>query len=127
MDTPQYEQTAETPGANLRPDRQMLMIMHLSQLLNLVTGLGGIVVPIILWQLKKDEIQEMDEQGKEVVNFQISMFIYYAVSIVLCLVFIGFILLGVLALINIIFPIIQGLNAKDGKPVKYPLTIRLLK
>lgn len=127
MDTPQYEQTAETPGTNLRPDRQMLMIMHLSQLLNLVTGLGGIVVPIILWQLKKDEIQEMDEQGKEVVNFQISMFIYYAVSIVLCLVFIGFILLGVLALINIIFPIIQGLNAKDGKPVKYPLTIRLLK
>lgn len=112
----------------LKEDRQMLMVMHLSQLLFLVSGVGGIVVPIILWQLKKDEVQDMDEQGKEVVNFQISLFIYYAVAALLMLALVGFILLPILGLLNIIFPIIYGLKAKDGfTDIKYPLTIRFLK
>lgn len=111
----------------LKEDRQMLMIMHFSQLLNLITGFGGLVVPIILWQLKKDEIVNMDTQGKEVVNFQISMMLYAIVSAILCIILIGFVLLGVLALLNIIFPIIYGIKAKDGKSeIRYPLTIRFI-
>ena len=106
----------------------MLMIMHLSQLLFIVSGIGGIVVPIILWQLKKDEIQHMDAQGKEVVNFQISLFIYYIVAGLLCLLLIGFILLPIIGLLNIILPIIYGLKAKDGEAlIRYPLTIRFIK
>jgi len=112
----------------LKEDRQMLMIMHLSQLLFIVSGIGGIVVPIILWQLKKDEIQHMDAQGKEVVNFQISLFIYYIVAGLLCLLLIGFILLPIIGLLNIILPIIYGLKAKDGEAlIRYPLTIRFIK
>lgn len=112
----------------LKEDRQMLMIMHLSQLLFIVSVIGGIVVPIILWQLKKDEIQHMDAQGKEVVNFQISLFIYYVVSGLLCLILIGFILLPIVGLLNIILPIIYGLKAKDGEAlIRYPLTIRFIK
>lgn len=69
----------------------------------------------------------MDEQGKEVVNFQISILIYAAVSALLILVLIGFFLLAVVALINIIFPIIYGLRAKDGEEIiRYPLTIRFI-
>ena len=49
-------------------DRQMLMILHLSQLLNIVSGLGGIIVPIILWQLKKNEVEHMEEHAKEIIN-----------------------------------------------------------
>mgnify|MGYP001312921804 CR=1 FL=1 len=55
-------------------DRQMLMILHLSQLLNIVSGLGGIIVPIILWQLKKNEVEHMEEHAKEIINFQISFY-----------------------------------------------------
>lgn len=115
-------------GSFLKEDRQMLMYMHLSQLLFLVSGIGGIVVPIILWQLKKDEIQDMDYQGKEVVNFQISLFIYYAIAGVLAILLIGIPLLFVLGIINIIFPIIYGIKANDGqKEIRYPLTIRFIK
>ncbi len=125
METINVEDTGSTA---LKEDRQMLMIMHLSQLLVLVSGIGGIVVPIILWQLKKDEIQDMDAQGKEVVNFQISLFIYYIIAGILCIVLIGFILIPIIILLNIIFPIIYGLKAKDGvKDIKYPMTIRFIK
>ena len=47
-------------------DRQMLMILHLSQLLNIVSGLGGIIVPIILWQLKKNEVEHMERRIGEI-------------------------------------------------------------
>ncbi len=121
------ESTSSSSPA-LREDRQMLMIMHLSQLLNLVTGIGGIVIPIVLWQLKKDEIQNMDSQGKEVVNFQISLFIYYFAATILAFVLIGFIILPIIALLNIIFPIIYGIKANDGvADIRYPLTIRFIK
>lgn len=112
----------------LKEDRQTLMLMHLSQLLFLVSGIGGIVVPIIIWVMKKDEIKNMDEQGKEVVNFQISLFIYYAVAAVLSFVLIGIPILIILGLLNIIFPIIYGLKANDGvEHIQYPLTIRFIK
>lgn len=120
------EETRTYPA--LREDRQLLMLTHLSQLLFMFTAVGGIIVPIILWQLKKDEVQYMDEQGKEIVNFQISLFIYYAIATVLVFVLIGIPLLGVLALINIIFPIIYGIKANNGERIiRYPLTIRFIK
>lgn len=112
----------------LKEDRQMLMFMHLSQLLFLISGIGGIVVPLILWQVKKDEVADMDQQGKEVVNFQLSLLLYYLVSTILVFVLIGFVLLLVVGLLNIVFPIIYGLKAKDGEAnIKYPLTIPFIK
>ena len=45
----------------MREDRQMLMIMHLSQLLDFVTGIGGFIVPLILWATQKDKIQDMEK------------------------------------------------------------------
>lgn len=110
-----------------REDRQMLLVMHLSQLLNLITGFGGLIAPLILWQVKKDEIINMDEQGKQVVNFQLSMLIYAVISAVLCLILIGFFLLGILALLNIILPVINAINANNGKPTNYPLSIQFIK
>jgi len=122
------EDDQEQPLPALHEDRQMLMWLHLSQLLNLVTAIGGVIAPILIWQLKKDEIDQMDEQGKEVVNFQISIMIYAIISAILTCVFIGIIMLPIVALINIIFPIIYGIKAKDGvNEIRYPLTIRIIK
>lgn len=121
-------ETTSSHSPALREDRQMLMLMHLSQLLFIVSGIGGLVVPIILWVLKKEEIQNMDAQGKEVVNFQISLFIYYFIAGILCFVLIGLIILPIIGLLNIIFPIIYGIKAKDGATdIRYPLTIRFIK
>ena len=44
----------------MREDRQSLMLTHLSQLLDLITGFGGFIVPLVVWLTKKDEIYGMD-------------------------------------------------------------------
>ncbi len=105
----------------------MLMYLHLSQLLNFLTAIGGLVAAIILWQTKKDEVADMDEHGKEVLNFQISILIYSIIASILCVVLIGFILLPIIGLLAFIFPILNGIKAKDGKPTNYPLTIKIIK
>ena len=109
-----------------REDRDLLFIMHLSQLLSLISGIGGLVAPLIIWAIKKDEIINMDKQGKDVINFQLTLLIASIVSFILCFVLIGFILLPVILIIGIVIPIIQAINAKNGAPVSYPLAIRFL-
>lgn len=107
--------------------KQMGMFLHLSQLLNLIIPFGGIIAPIVLWQMKKDEMPALDAHGKMVTNWLISSFIYMVVSGILSIILIG--LLGVFALIimGIVFPIIGGIKANNGELWEYPLTIKFLK
>lgn len=114
-------------GLQTPEQKQMGMFLHLSQLLNLIIPFGGAIAAIILWQIKKDEIPALDAHGKMVANWLISSLIYWVVSIVLCLIVIGF--FGVLALIvmSVVFPIIGGIKANNGELWEYPLTIKFLK
>ena len=121
-----HQKIMETYSA-MREDRQMLMIMHLSQLLDFVTGIGGFIVPLILWATQKDKIQDMDEQGKEIINFQISLFIYSIVCIPLIFLFgLGFLFLILVGILGLIFPIINAIKASNGEPTNYPMTIRII-
>ncbi|MFD2828389.1 hypothetical protein DSM03_102317 [Leeuwenhoekiella aestuarii] len=112
----------------LREDRNLLVVAHLSQLLDFVTGVGGFIVPLILWLTQKDKVMQMDEHGKQIINFQISIFIYSILCIPLILLLglgiLGFIVLGILVLI---FPIINAIKASNGEPTYYPLSIQFLK
>ncbi|MEG9329173.1 DUF4870 domain-containing protein [Salinimicrobium catena] len=112
----------------MREDRQLLMLTHLSQLLDLVTGIGGFIVPLVIWLTQRDKILGMDAHGKMILNFQISLFIYSIVAIPLILLFgLGiFILIGI-AIIAIIFPIINAIKVNNGEIPSYPLTIQILK
>ncbi len=56
-----------------RVDNNLLVATHLCQLLTYVSGFGGLVVPLILWLTQKDKVANMDIQGKQIVNFQISI------------------------------------------------------
>jgi len=108
-------------------ERQMGMFLHLSQLANVIFFPVGIVLPIVLWQTQKEKIPALDAHGKMIVNWMISSTIYAVVSIVLCLVLVGFFMLIALALVGIIFPIIGGIKANNGELWQYPLVIRFLK
>ena len=77
----------------MKEDKQLLVITHLSQLLDFVTGIGGFIIPLVLWLTKKDEVRNMDFHGKAIMNFRISMFIYILICIPLILLF-GLGLLG---------------------------------
>lgn len=112
----------------MKEDKQLLVITHLSQLLDFVTGIGGFIVPLIIWLVKKDEILGMDENGKAILNFRISMFIY----IIICIPLILLLGLGILGLIAIgffylIFPIVNAIRVSNNQEPNYPFTLNIIK
>jgi uncharacterized Tic20 family protein len=90
-------------------------------------ALGHFFGPLIVWLLKRGESAEIDAHGKESVNFQISMLIYNAIALILCLVVIGIPLLIVLWILNTVFVIIASIQASEGKLYRYPIAIRFIK
>ena len=88
---------------------------------------GHILGPLIVWLAKRGDSPEIDENGKESLNFQISMLIYNIIAGVLCLVLIGFVLLAILHILNLVLVIVASIQANEGKLYRYPFTIRLIK
>jgi len=111
----------------MRNDRQLIVITHLSQLVTLVIGFGSLILPLILWMTNKEKVYEMNEHGKNILNFQISLIIYSLVCIPLILLLgLGLIGLIILAIISIIFPIINAIKASNGEVPKYPLSLNII-
>ena len=88
---------------------------------------GHILGPLIVWLAKRNDSPEIDNHGKESLNFQISMLIYNVIAGVLCLVLIGFVILAILHNLNLVLVIIASIQASEGKFYRYPITIRLIK
>lgn len=111
----------------MRNDRQLIVITHLSQLVTLVIGFGSLIIPLIIWMSNKEKVSEMDDHGKNILNFQISLVIYSLICIPLILL-LGLGLLGliVLGIISIIFPIINAIKASNGENPKYPLSLNII-
>ena len=108
-------------------ERQWALICHLSALSGYVIPFGNLIVPIIIWSMKKEEMPMVDEHGKEVINFQISMTIWMIIAGVLIFVLIGIPLLIVLAILQVVFVIIGAVKADSGQLYKYPMTIQFIK
>lgn len=120
-------QNQHEPTQHDRGYRLWAMLLHLSMLLG-TTALPilGLVVPIVIWQVKKDEFPELDVHGRNAVNWLISALIYGGISFLLCFVFIGIPLLAILWVVSIVFPLIAGLKANNGVVWDYPMSIRFL-
>ena len=106
--------------------RQWAMWLHLSQFLGFAVPGAGFVVPIVIWQIKKDELPELDEHGRIVTNWIISELLYAVVCFALFVVLIGIPLLIVLGVLGIVFPLLGAIKASGGEAWRYPLTIRFL-
>ncbi len=112
----------------MREDKQLLVMTHLSQLLDLVTGVGGFIVPLILWLTQRDKVAGMDMHGRMIINFQISLFIYSIICIPLIILFgLGIILLIGIGIIALVFPILNAVKVSNGEMPSYPLTIEFIK
>jgi hypothetical protein len=108
--------------------RMWAMFCHLGGLAIFVIPLvGNIVAPLIIWQIKKDDFPFVDEQGKEALNFQISMAIYLLISAVLSFVCIGVFLFVAVGIVDLVFLLIAAVKANDGVHYRYPLTMRFVK
>src|SRR2546428_6259987 len=117
-----------TPTLPSGDTRTWAVLCHATALVGFfVPWAGHIVGPLIIWLAKRNDSPEIDAHGKESLNFQISMLIYNAIAAVLCLVLIGFVILGILHILNLVFVIVASIQTSEGKFYRYPLTIRLIK
>lgn len=108
-------------------ERMWGMLCHLSTFAGYLIPFGNIVGPLIIWMIKKDEYAFVDDQGKEALNFQISVTIYSFVSIILIFVIVGMLLLPAVIIFDLVMTIIAAVKANGGEYYRYPLTIRFVK
>ena len=125
-------QTKQTPASTKQPlfglqENAYLMLMHLSQFAGWILPGLGFVLPIAMWLTNKDENENVDKHGKNILNFTISYFIYAAISGILVIIAIGLALLAVLGVVVTIVIIIAAVKAYNNEYWDYPLTIKFLK
>jgi len=134
---------AQALGAGNAPDgrrhditpelRQWAMFCHLGGLAGFVVPFGGIIAPLILWQMKREESPFIDEQGREALNFNITIvgatYLLTLVAVFTMFFFFGFLLIPVvfgLTIAHVVFAIIAALKANEGIAYRYPFTLRLV-
>jgi hypothetical protein len=120
-------QESEATGVPDKDERMWGMLCHLIAFSGFVVPFGSLLGPLIIWLIKKDEMPFVDDQGKESLNFQLTMLIAFVISIILIVVVIGFLLLGVLCIYEIVVLIIATIKANEGVRYRYPYTIRFIK
>jgi uncharacterized Tic20 family protein len=114
-------------GVPTQDEKTWGMLAHLTAFSGFLIPLGSVLGPLIVWLVKRDESPFVADQGKEALNFNISVLLAGCVCGVLVFVFIG-ILLGVALFIYwLAMTIIAGIKASEGVHYRYPFTLRLIK
>jgi uncharacterized Tic20 family protein len=105
-------------------ERNWAMFCHLAAFAGYFIPLfGNIIGPLVCWLARKDESTWVNENGKASLNFQISLTLYMFLCIPLCFIIVGFVLIGVLFILNLVFIIMASVKASKGEEFKYPLAI----
>jgi uncharacterized Tic20 family protein len=112
----------DMPGPDVR---QYAMLTHLSALLGFVIPFGSIIAPLVMWQARKTD-EFIDDQGKEALNFQITVAIAAIVCFLLTFVLIGLLLLPIVAIGALVLIVIAGLKANEGERYRYPFVWRII-
>ncbi len=134
-ETTAYRPLDEEPVAAAPPlpgrgkdERMWGMACHLSGAAILTCiPFANVLGPFIVWMLKREVYAFVDEEGKEAVNFQLTMFIGMVVGYVLTLVFIGWLILLAVVVVDLIYVLIASMKANEGESYRYPLTFRFIK
>lgn len=111
----------EVVGEITKDDKQMAMLAHILALP------CSFIAPLLILVVKKDNSEFIEDQAKESLNFQISIFIVFALiftTAILCAVTVIF--LPVVMIFDMIFCIIAGVKANEGVKYRYPVNIRFL-
>jgi len=120
---PQQATSTQRPTILHTNNYDYALILHLSQLCSWFFPFLGLVVPLIMWQSKKED-PYIDEQGKVVMNWVFSSLIYAIVCLILFVILIGIPMLAVLALCSVVFTIMGAMDANKGIIKSYPMSIK---
>lgn len=110
--------------ANLKSeDTMMAMLAHLLAIP------GAFIAPLVIYLIKKDDSEFIEDQAKEALNFQITMFIVALGGIAITIASCGYggIIMAPIGILNMVFCILAGIKANDGEKYRYPFNIRIIK
>ncbi len=121
-ETPDAKKDVWKPSGEVSKDARMwAMLCHLLGLFTCFIG------PLIIWLIKKDEDPFIDNQGKEALNFQITIAIASIVSALLAAICVGVFLGIAVWILDLIFCIVASVKANSGEAYRYPVSIRFIK
>jgi uncharacterized protein len=135
MNTDFINQQSQSYTLELRSEeRTWGLITHLAGFaLFLLPAFGNLIGVFVAWLVFKDRSAFADDQGKEALNFHLSLWTYAGASILFAIMTLGIGLLAtipflvVLAVYQVVMMVIAGIEANNGKLYRYPLTIRFVK
>jgi len=108
-------------------ERTLASLVHLLAFAGLIFPFGHVLGPLVLWLVKRSDYPGFfDANGKESVNFQISVTIYLFVAGILLLLLVGVVLIPVIVIVDIVFVIIAAVKANQGELYRYPMSIRFI-
>ena len=120
-------QEVDTVHVQDKEERTWGMFCHLIVFAGFIIPFASIIGPLVIWIIKKDDMPFVEDQGKESLNFQITMMLATIVSALLMFVLIGFLLIFVVLIFQFILIIIASIKANEGVYYRYPLSIRFIK
>lgn len=129
--------------------RTWSMLCHLSALAGLFFPLGTVIGPLLVWQIKKNDLPEIDPHGKDSVNFQLTILIINVIATIVIFSVLGFgfgfghlwrspfyflgggfglgIILVIINLLSWVLAIVAGIKANNGETYRYPFAIRFIR
>ena len=120
------EESPKPPPVETHPNEFPKDVANLAMLAHLLGALVGFLGPLILWVVKMDEHEFIDDQSKEALNFQLTLLIWHFGAIVIAFLSCGFIFFAPLVpyALQLIFGIMGAVSASKGESYRYPMTIR---
>lgn len=138
--SPEVQHAPPVPAAQVPPPaksafgdnmdaNQWALFLHLSQLAGYFLPGLGFAAPIVIWLVQKTPFPALDEHGKMVTNWMISLLIYSVASGIIAAATcgVGTVLFAPLLVVAVVFPILGAIKASEGVLWSYPLTIRFIK
>ncbi|MBL7736990.1 MAG: DUF4870 domain-containing protein [Chitinophagaceae bacterium] len=102
-------------------EKTMAILSHI------LTLIAGFIAPLVIYLLKKDSSTFIADHAKESLNFQITLFIAFVISVILWVILIGLLLTWLIGIAALVLIIIATIRASEGKLYRYPFAIRLIK
>jgi len=112
-----------------KTERLWGMGCHLIALCGIIMPIpvANLLGPLILWLIKREDGAFIDAQGKESLNFQISLFIYLMACVALSVIGVGLFLVFPVLVFGFVCVIIAAIKASEGTSFRYPACIRFIK
>lgn len=115
-------------------ERMWAMLCHLAALaIFIMPPIGNIIGPLIVWLIKKNDYPIVDQQGKESLNFQITISVCMLALTIFSIVTLGFgvwlaaPIMTILSLTDLALTIIAAVKTNDGIEFHYPFSFKFIK